>query len=59
MQLNESLVQYMQVSFKGELRTGVVDALQLPWEVFRAFLGFRPRLRDGDGELGTGGDDVL
>lgn len=59
MQLNESRVQYMQVSFKGELRTGVVEALPVLCDAFRTFLGFRLRFSDGDGDDGTGGDDVL
>lgn len=59
MQLNESRVQYMQASFKGELRIGVVEVLPVPCDVFRTFLGFRLRFNDGDGDDGTGGDDVL
>lgn len=47
----------MHASFSGELRIGVVDVL--PWELFRPVFGFRVRFNDGDGELGTGGDDVL
>lgn len=57
MQLNESLVQYMQANFNGEFRIGVVEAL--PCELFNPGFGFKARFNDGDGELGTGGDDVL
>lgn len=57
MQLKESLVQYMQANFNGEFRIGVVEAL--PCELFNPDFGFKAKFKDGDGELGTGGDDVL
>lgn len=47
----------MQANFNGELKIGVVEAL--PWELFKPAFGFNKRFKDGDGELGTGGDDVL
>lgn len=49
----------MQVSFRGELRTGVVEALPVLCDVFRTFFGCRLRFSDGDGDDGIGGDDVL
>jgi hypothetical protein len=52
-------VQYMQVSFNGEPRRGVLEALPVPCDVFRVFFGFRLRFRDGDGDDATGGDEVL
>lgn len=50
----------MQANFNGEFSIGVVEALQeVPSGAFKLFFGFKLKFNEGEGELGTGGEDVL